>query len=252
MTLKTIFGRVNAHLSAILPVALFAACQPAHDPRRIIDQCIEAHGGDRYRNCRIEFDFRTYHLSLYQHDGQFEYQRTYTDSAGVMIKEVLTNEGIIRTANGRPMALDAAQRSKYSNAVNAVSYFVLLPYKLSDQAVIKDYAGETTIDGQVYDKIRVSFSKDGGGKDFQDVFFYWINQKSHTMDYLAYSEGGPRFRKAVNPQTVGGIRFQDYVNYKGADADSALVGTFDQQYQQGKLTILSQIEQKNIRVTPAK
>ncbi|MBC8154035.1 MAG: hypothetical protein H7Z72_14100 [Bacteroidetes bacterium] len=235
----------------MLPL-LLAGCQSAHDPQRIIDQCIETHGGDRYRNCRIEFDFRTYHLSLYQRDGQFEYRRTYTDSTGARVDEILTNKAVVRQINGRAMALDSAQRSKYSNAVNAVSYFVLLPYKLSDRAVIKAYAGETTIDGQVYDKIRVSFSKDGGGKDFQDVFFYWINQTSHTMDYLAYSEGGPRFRKAINPQTVGGIRFQDYVNYKGDDADSAVVGTFDQKYREGTLTILSQIEQKNIKVTPVR
>lgn len=251
MILKTIFSKVTAYPLAILS-CLFSACESAHNPQRIIEQCIETHGGDLYRNCRIEFDFRNYHLTLYQHDGRFQYQRTYTDSTGVKINEVLTNQGIVRQLDGRAMVLDSAQQRKYSNAVNAVSYFVLLPYKLSDPAAVKEYTGEATIDGQVYDKIRVSFRQDGGGNDFRDVFFYWINQKSHTMDYLAYSEGGPRFRKAINPQTVGGIRFQDYVNYKGADADSASVGGFDQKYQQGKLTILSQIEQRNIKVTPAK
>lgn len=250
MILPISLRTINALVGVALVWALFTACQPKSEAQRIVDQCIETHGGDRYQHVKIDFDFRKYHLSLTQHNGQFIYRRAYLDSAGVPIEEVLTNQGISRVVGGKPQELDSAQRSKYSNAVNAVAYFMLLPSKLADPAAIKELVGTATIDGQVYDKIRVSFAQDGGGKDFRDVFFYWINQKNHTMDYLAYSEGGPRFRKAINPQTVGGIRFQDYVNYKGDEADSASVGTFDQQYQQDKLTILSQIEQQHIRVTP--
>lgn len=225
------------------------SCQQEHDARAIIQKAIDAHGGEAYENKRIEFDFRTFHLVLEHQGGRFRYVRTHRDSSGTLIEELLTNDGVTRSLNGQRQKLDTAQTRKHSNAVNSVAYFVLLPYKLNDQAVLADYAGESQIDGQKYDKVRVRFRAEGGGEDHQDTFFYWFNQQTHTMDYLAYSEGGPRFRKAVNPQTVGGIRFQDYINYKGDSADTTSVGNYDRRYEAGLLPELSRIEQKNIRVT---
>lgn len=225
------------------------ACQSATDAPTIIDRAIAAHGGDAYQNKRIEFDFRQFHLVLDHQNGQFRYERTHRDSAGVLIREVLTNSDFARFQNGKQQTLDTAQTGKYSRAVNSIAYFVLLPQKLADPAVLADYAGESQIDGQAYDKVRVRFRAEGGGKDYGDTFFYWFNRQTHTMDYLAYSEGGPRFRKAINPQTVGGIRFQDYINYKGDENDTTSVGTYDRRYEAKQLSELSRIEQKNIRVT---
>ena len=225
------------------------ACQPATDAPAIIDRAIAAHGGNAYQNKRIEFDFRQFHLVLNHQNGQFRYERTHRDSVGTLIREVLTNSDFVRFQNGKRQTLDTAQTGKYSRAVNSISYFVLLPQKLADPAVLANYTGESQIDGQTYDKIRVRFRAEGGGKDYGDTFFYWFNRQTHTMDYLAYSEGGPRFRKAVNPQTVGGIRFQDYINYKGDEKDTTSVGIYDRRYEAKQLPELSRIEQKNIRVT---
>ncbi len=237
-------------ISLYLCISFFivAGCQPKQDARSIIDEAVRAHGGDAYLNKRIEFDFRQFHLVLEQQDGRFRYTRTHRDSTNQLIEEVLTNDGLTRTRNGQRQTLDTAQTNKYSEAVNAVSYFVLLPSKLNDPAVLADYVGESQVDGQTYHKIRVRFRAEGGGNDYQDTFFYWFNQQTHTMDYLAYSEGGPRFRKAINPQTVGGIRFQDYINYKGDEKDTTSVGNYDRKYVARQLPELSRIEQKNIRV----
>ncbi|QJW91276.1 hypothetical protein HNV11_18790 [Spirosoma taeanense] len=230
-------------------ILLVVACQSKHDARTIISQAIDAHGGDAYQNKRIEFDFRQFHLVLDHKNDRFRYERTHKDSSGATIREVLTNTNFSRFRNGQRQTLDTAQTGKYSRAVNSIAYFVLLPFKLNDPAVLADYVGESQIDGQTYDKIRVRFRVEGGGKDYQDTFFYWFNRQTHTMDYLAYSEGGPRFRKAINPQTVGGIRFQDYINYKGDEHDTVSVGNYDQKYQAHQLAELSRIEQKYIRVT---
>lgn len=240
-------SRIAPFLCFFFLVAL--SCEPEDKAKKIISQAIKAHGGDAYANKRIEFDFRQFHLVLDQQDGRFRYERTHRDSANVLTQEVLTNEGITRSLNGQRQTLDTAQTGKYSRAVNSIAYFVLLPYKLNDPAVLADYIGEGKVDGQLYDKIRVRFRAEGGGKDYQDTFFYWFNQQTHTMDFLSYREGGPRFRKAINPQTVGGIRFQDYVNYKGDDKDTTSVGNYDRRYEAGQLPELSRIEQKNIRVT---
>jgi hypothetical protein len=229
---------------------LMMGCQSNQQARTIIDAAVVAHGGDAHQNKRIEFDFRQFHIVLEHPEGRFRYQRAYRDSTGTQIDEILTNDGLTRSLNGKRQSLDAAQTKRYSQSVNAVAYFMLLPGKLTDPAVLPDYAGETKIDGQLYDKIRVRFRAEGGGDDFQDTFFYWFNQQTHTMDFLAYSSGGPRFRRAINPRTVGGIRFQDYINYKGDVTDTTSVGDYDRRYQARQLPELSRIEQKNIRVTP--
>lgn len=237
-------------LSLLVSLFIVCACQPPDLAQELVKEAIKAHGGAAYNNKRIEFDFRTYHLVLEHKDGQFNYQRTYRDTTGNQLVETLTNNGFMRTLNGKRQTLDSAQTRRYSQAVNSVAYFVLLPAKLSDPAVLADYVGESQIDGQPYHNVRVRFRAEGGGTDYQDTFFYWFNQRTHTMDYLAYSEGGPRFRKAINPQVVGGIRFQDYINYKGENDDTTSVGTYDRRYQARQLTELSRIEQKNIRVVP--
>ncbi len=224
------------------------ACQPQNPGQTIIDQSIAAHGGDAWLGKRISFDFRQFHLALEQRDGQFRYERTYTDSSGAPIKEILTNNSFTRLLNNQPQTLDTAQVGKYSRAVNSVAYFVLLPFKLADPAVQADVVGETKLDGQVYDKVRVRFRAEGGGKDYGDTFYYWFNRQTHTMDYLSYREGGPRFRKAINPNVVGGIRFQDYINYKGEESDTTSVSQYDTRYSAGQLPELSRIEQKNIKV----
>ena len=229
-------------------VFLTLACQPQNPAQTIINESIAAHGGDAYQNKRIAFDFRKYHLVLEQNAGQFRYERTYPDSSGAIIREVLTNDSFTRTRNNQPQTLDTAQVGKYSRAVNSVAYFALLPNKLADPAVQPDLVGESQIDGQRYNKVRVRFQAEGGGKDHGDTFFYWFNQRTHTMDYLAYSDGGPRFRKAINPSVVGGIRFQDYINYKGDPTDTTSVGQYDRKYQLHQLTELSRIEQTNIKV----
>lgn len=223
-------------------------CQQPDKAQTLIERAIQAHGGDAWQQKQITFDFRQYHLILAHQNGHFHYERTYRDSTGTQVREILTNNSFRRTLNNRLQLLDTAATGRYSRAVNAVAYFVLLPAKLRDPAVLADYVGQSTLDGKRYDKVRVRFRAEGGGRDHGDTFFYWFNQQTHTMDYLAYSEGGPRFRKAINPQLVGGIRFQDYVNYQGRPDDTTSVGRYDQKYTAGQLAELSRIEQKNIRV----
>lgn len=237
------------HAVLLLALINLFSCQPSNNAKNIIDEGIEAHGGESYQNKRIEFDFRQFHLVLEHHNGQFRYERTHVDSLNRPIREVLTNNGFSRYLDNQRQTLDTAQTGKYSRSVNAIAYFVLLPQKLADPAVLADYIGESRIDGQAYNKIRVRFRAEGGGEHYGDTFFYWFNQQTHTMEYLAYSEGGPRFRKAINPQTIGGIRFQDYINYQGDPADTTSVSTYDRRYEARQLSVLSRIEQKNIRVT---
>jgi len=101
-----------------------------------------------------------------------------------------------------------------------VAYFALLPEPLGDPAVRPRYTGADTLGGVPYHRVAVRFRQKGGGRDWQDRFLYWFDQRDFSMDYLAYAYGlaggedyGTRFREAFNTRRRGGVRFADYRNY---------------------------------------
>lgn len=230
-----------------------AATAPTTDEKaqQIVDAAIEKHGGSRYEDSRVSFEFRGRKYIATRQGSKFQYERIFTDSIGAEVRDVLTHEGFYREVNGRRAALSAKDSSAYANSVNSVIYFALLPYFLNDPAVIKQYAGEATIKGKPYHKVKVTFRQEGGGKDFEDEYLYWFHKDEHTMDYLAYNflvdGGGARFREAYSLRTSNGIRFADYHNYK-PKADSRNVAEFDALFGNGGLEKVSDIELEHVQV----
>ncbi len=220
----------------------------------VVDRAIEAHGGERYRNAVIEFDFRGRHYVSRRDGGIFQYERIFRDTIGgspVTIKDVLNNDSFNRYIEDSEIEVSEKKKKAYSRSVNSVLYFIQQPYFLNDSAVQKEYLGDGTIAGEPYHKIQITFQKEGGGSDYQDVFIYWFHKKNYQMDYFGYSYetdgGGLRFRSAYNVQNIQGIRFADFINYK-ADYSKYSVQNLDELYNQGSLEELSRIENHNIRV----
>ena len=241
--------------SLLLGSLLLGACasSPDADPQAIVDRAIAAHGGERLDRAEVEFDFRGRHFTVTRDDGQFTYARTYTDSTGADVRDVLTNDGVYREVDGERVALSEEERLGVESGVNSVVYFALLPYFLNDPAVQKRYLGEASVEGEPYDKVEVTFRKEGGGQDYEDRFVYWFHRDRHTMDYLAYTfhvnGGGTRFRQAVNPRTVGGVRFADYLN-GGADTLGTPIERYDEMLAAGEIDSISEIRLENIEVRP--
>ncbi len=231
-------------------VATSTEAKPRNQAEKRIDQAIETHGGARYQSAEIEFDFRGRHYVAYQNGGTYRYERHFEDSTGQEVHDVLSNEGFTRTVAGQEVSLTEEWQDRYGNSINSVIYFTLLPFKLNDSAVQARYLGQDTIKGEPYHEIEVTFRPEGGGKDHEDVYLYWIHQQKNTMDYLAYSfdvnEGGTRFREAINRREVEGIVFQDYNNYKG-EKETPLA-EMDQMLEDGTLEKLSEIINENIEV----
>jgi hypothetical protein len=192
-------------IAALMLIAISCTDKRKGDEKafQIVEKCIEEHGGKNYRDMNVSFDFRLFRVHLIQKGGTFVYERTIKDSLNNEIHDILTNDSFTREVNGKKQDLSQKDTDKYKEGLNAVAYFALLPYKLSEPAVILKYLGETSIENKKYDKIGVSFEASGGGKDHHDTFCYWIEQAGHTMDYLSYSSGGPRFRKAIKRERVG-------------------------------------------------
>jgi hypothetical protein len=227
---------------------LFSGC--SDKAQDVVDKAIDTHGGKAFESFFLEFDFRDRHYTAARDGGFFEYTREFTDTTG-RIKDVLSNDGFVRYRNDAPVEISDERKAAFTRSVNSVIYFMLLPFQLNDDAVNKKWLGETTIRGESYQVIQVTFDKAGGGEDHEDVFRYWFHSEKNTMDYFAYSYktegGGIRFREAINPRRVGGILIQDYINFRPED-ESLPIDSLEPMFLAGRLRKLSEIRLENVRV----
>jgi hypothetical protein len=217
----------------------------------IIKLSQKSHGVSAFEEKMFQFDFRNKAYSFWFSNQGFKFNRIDTVGQEI-IHDNYSNEDFWREVNGESIPLTEEEASKYKASVNSVIYFASLPYKLSDAGVLASYKGQQTIKSKVYEVVEVRFGEEGGGEDYDDIFYYWINAESYLIDYLAYqyntNGGGVRFRAAYNRQKVSGAVFQDYINYEVA------IGTALEEipalFEKDSLKELSRIENTNIVVIP--
>jgi hypothetical protein len=235
-------------------VSIIMSCNKEVQPNAtdIIDQAIEVAGGNRFENSTIEFDFRNRYYKAMRNEGLFQLEREFKDSLDV-ISDIYNNDEYKRLINDEVVSVPDTMAVKYTNSVNSVHYFVVLPYGLNDAAVVKTYVDEVKVNEKSYHKIKVTFEQDGGGKDYEDVFVYWFDTENYKMDYLAYLTYNSdrtidlRFREAYNERYINGIRFVDYNNYKPESMNLDLL-SLDTMFENNELKLLSKIENVNITV----
>lgn len=224
-----------------------AVVKPLSKADSIVNQAIVAHGGELYSKANYSFVFRDKKYRFKNDGSNFEYS-SEVQKGDSLIKDVMINNEFKRYINTKQQTLSKEDAGKYGESLNSVIYFATLPHKLQDASVNKKFIEETTIKGKQYDVIEVTFGQDGGGKDFDDQFHYWINKQTHKIDYLAYNyltnDGGVRFRAALNTRVVDGITFQDYINYE-APIKTPLKD-LPALYEQGKLKEASEILTENV------
>lgn len=217
--------------------------------QKVIDKAIEKAGGNLYENAEVTFTFRNIIYKSVRQNGQFSLQRILPDTLNTL--DILTNEGFYRLQKSERVSLPDSIAFRYLESVNSVHYFNQLPYGLNDDAVIKKLLPPVSIKGKDYYKVEVTFSEEGGGVDFEDIFIYWISKEHFTIDYLAYQfftgKGGIRFRESYNPRVIEGIRFVDYKNYRPKEKDVDFY-KIDELYENEELVELSLIETEKISV----
>jgi len=218
---------------------------------QIINKSIKAHGWDQ-DDFSIVFDFRDYQYELKRKNKFYSFQRT-TKKEGNVVKDLMSSKKKLkRFINNKSVELSDSMTNVFSNSLNSVMYFFQLPRPLKDQAVITKYLGLAKIFNEKYWTIKVTFKENGGGKDYQDEFRYWININNGQIDYLAYNYltegGGTRFRQAVNKQLNQGFIFQDYINFK-PNIKFVSLDSLPILFEAGNLIKVSNIKNKNIRVS---
>ena len=238
---------------AVLLLLCLMACKPSEQKltaQEIIDKTILFSGADKVANSKITFKFRENSYIATRKKGIFKLFRTYKKDS-LIIKDVLKNNGYERSINAKPVNVSDSMIAKYRNSINSVHYFSVLPFGLNAAAVNKKLLKSATLKGKEYYKIEITFSKEGGGDDFDDVFIYWIGKEDFLIDYLAYSYhtngGGKRFRVLKEQCIKNGIRFVDYHNYKPLN-ESVSLADVDQAFESNGLIKVSEIILKDIEV----
>ena len=217
--------------------------------QELVDAAIEAHGSQNLVHSIVDFNFRGHSYQVKKDGWRYEARRRFKGDNGVEIEDLHNKKGIFRKVNGAEVDIDERTKGAIETAMNSVVYFAYLPLKLNDPAVRKEYAGTGEIDGKAKERVKVTFEKEGGGKDHDDVFMFWFDPNSKQMTHLAYffhvNGGGARFREAVNVRRVGGVLFADYLNYS-ADIGQDLE-KFESAEYRDQSSLLSSIELENVR-----
>ncbi len=237
----------------IIVIALFS-CNPNErasiSAQTLVDNAIAVSGGDLYSQSHIQFKFRDRIYSSEPVKGQKILKRLLRNDT-IQILDVKEPKNFHRFINDSLVSLSDSLANVYSNSVNSVHYFAYLPYGLNDRAVNKELLGEIKIRNKDYYKVKVTFSQEEGGDDFEDVYIYWFNKETFKPDYLAYEfhvdKGGFRFREAINERYINGIRFVDYNNFSPIMANNIL--EIDSLFLKNELKLLSKIELENITVS---
>lgn len=222
----------------------------------VVDSAVATHASAPLDRAVISFHFRGDRYRLRRKEGQFHYQRRYTDSLGRSVHEGITNDGPYRVVDGDTTLLSEEDRTHIDTAVNSVAYFALLPSPLQDPAVQANYDGRDTISGISYHRIQVTFRKEDGGADWEDHFLYWFRTDNYAMDYLAYAFGlgaddsnsGTRFREAYNTRRVNGVRFADFRNYTADTLGPNHMTRYPALRASEALSLVSRIELDSIQV----
>lgn len=244
----------SALLCPLLFLVLGACSAPAPPitPQSVVDQAIEWQNGDVLNKAELTFEFRERQFRVYRNEGLFEYERNYVDSTGANVREVLSNDGLFREVEGERVELDSASYASAETAVNSVVYFALLPLPLNDAAAQKRLLGEAELNGRTYHELEVTFVPEGGGRDHDDRFIYWIDKETGALDFLAYyyhtNEGGARFREAYNIREIEGVRIADYHNYKADGITFDTVEQFDSLHAAGATELVSEIDLENVTI----
>ncbi|OSY89211.1 deoxyribose-phosphate aldolase [Tenacibaculum holothuriorum] len=235
----------------VIFLIVLTSCKPEFTAQEVVDKAIESSKLNDLKKSTISFTFRDKNYKADRNNGEYALTRFFNVDS-IIIKDELSNKGFKRTVNDSIVSLSEKYIKGYGNSVNSVHYFSILPLGLNDNAVYKKMLEPVTIKGKEYYKIQVTFSEEGGGDDFDDVFIYWFAKEGFKLDYLAYkyhtNGGGVRFRDVKKEQFKNGIRFVDYNNYKPLEKDIDFY-TIDKLYEDGKLKKVSEIVLENIQVS---
>ncbi|MCH7724475.1 MAG: hypothetical protein IIC76_14220, partial [Bacteroidetes bacterium] len=113
---------INSIILLIFFFALRGMAQSEMNAQLIINKTIESYGGKTYKNSLIEFDFRDRHYKVFRKNGDFLYERFYSDSSG-NIYEGFDNNSVFKKINGQTIDVTVKKSNSIKESINSVIYF---------------------------------------------------------------------------------------------------------------------------------
>ena len=133
------------YLAFVMPFCSIAQKSVDNKAVKIIQMSVEAHGGKKYQNFDISFDFRQYRVRIKNNMSLFEYERTTQDSLKNTIRDVLNNTGFTREINGKKqnevadilhISLSCAKSRIQRGRKLLQEGFMSCDYKLNDKGLL--------------------------------------------------------------------------------------------------------------------
>ena len=207
-------GALALAASLLVPVA--RAETPASDPRAvaIADQVMQALGGkpawDKVTGLRWSFEVtvndtpRTArHHAWNKQTGWYRVEGKNRAGVPFVFIRNLNNDKEGRAwMDGKPIVGDSLQKlmkRTMSVWIND-AYWLLMPYKLRDPGVTLKYAGDTTIAGNTFDRVGLSFANVGDTPG--DRYWILVNRKNHRIEHWLMLLQGDK--PPPNPVTLEG------------------------------------------------
>jgi hypothetical protein len=201
-------------LVSVLPAVSTAADEKANAlAQRTLDAMGGAEAWQATRFVRFNFfGFRLHHLDRQTGRHRLE-GKARSGEQYVVLHNIHSREGRVfldgKEADGEAKA-EWLERA-YGAWVND-TYWLAMPYKLRDPGVHLSHDGEEELDGQVYDKLLLTFDN-GVGLTSGDRYWAYINRETGLMDRWAYFLEGyeegqePTHWQWLDWKTCGGVKF---------------------------------------------
>jgi len=196
-------------LGLLLLAAAPAAAQSTNTRAvAVVDEMMKAMGGpEAWEQARyLRFDWvverESQQMAYVRHlwdryEGRYRVEWTTREGVKLAVLFNLNTRSGKVLVNGEPARDEDEQKyldAAYQRFIND-SYWLLMPWKLKDPGVNLEYAGQTTVDGEKYDLLHVSFGQVGLTPG--DQYWAYINRRTHLMDRWVYFLQDEREKKGA-------------------------------------------------------
>jgi len=186
------------------------------DADTLLENTINAHGGNLYKNSIISFKFKSFNYTLKRDDNDYEYQMIREEKD--VLKEAKTfNGGFEYFEDGEQKELSARLSSMFTNRINSMAYWIYIPYEFSTNDAIKEYIGKDVLRGNEYHKLKITYRQFEGLPEDDRIYILWIDTKKFEIDFVAVGNlndtNGKKFYAAGNKRKIKGMLFSDYEMY---------------------------------------
>ena len=174
-----------------------------NDPQTVLAAIEYAHGGwgDLWKKGDVQYTYHYHNPAMdktdlsterYIFDNEASFGHYTQHEINVMpgvegdVTQCFDGEKTVVMVNNEKM--DDPQGNAVGDFLRRANYFwFVMPYKLNDKGTISTYQGQEDYNGQVYDKIHVTYDPEITGKEQNDIYVLYVNPETKMIDRFYFS-----------------------------------------------------------------